>query len=149
MSDKPLSEMTIRELVDEAYDAGTYGVELSPYLEEAARRDALADPELLTAAWLHGADHARRKARWPEPTDAVVEQLARAVSEPGWSDMLLDIHNAIVTMGTYAKPLESELVGLTTTQWDHERARRVAAAVLARLNRAAIGAEGEGNRDAD
>lgn len=112
-------------------------VEIAAYAErlEAQLADLQRQYEAQGAAEPDG-------SRWPQGDEAA-KQLAEAVGEPGWNDMLLDIHNAIVTMGTYAMPLESELIGLTTTQWDHERARRIAAAVLQRL------AKGGSHADAD
>ena len=53
------------------------------------------------------------------------------MAEREWTPRLLAIHEAIVGMGMFQEPLEPSLVGLTLSQWQLERARRVLAALEA------------------
>lgn len=47
-----------------------------------------------------------------------------------WHPLLLAVNSALVSMGTFQYPLEAELVNMTYGQWQHERAKRLAVAVL-------------------
>jgi len=59
--------------------------------------------------------------------DGIIKEIEGGAS---WNDVLLAAQDALVSMGTFEEPLDVGLIGMTYNEWQRERAKRAALAVL-------------------
>ena len=66
-----------------------------------------------------------------KPNSNNLQKLRLRISETDhWHYAMMAAHGAIVKMGTFQKPLEQSLMGITYGQWKLEQSRRVVLAVI-------------------